>query len=172
MNEIWLPVVGYEGLYEVSNLGRVRSLNYKRTGERRVLIQRENNVGYLLVNLWQNGKGKTVLVHRIVAEAFIPNWFSDPCINHRDENPKNNFVDNLEWCDHKYNTNYGTCIKRRSEKLSKPILQLTKTGEIVREWNSIMEASRNGFDQSDIWLCCNGKYKQHKGYIWRYKETA
>lgn len=169
MKEIWAPVKGYEGLYEVSSFGRVRSLSYRRTGKMRVLNLDKNNAGYLIVKLHKNGKGKIYQVHRLVAYAFIPNWFDEQQVNHRDENKQNNHVTNLEWCSAKYNNNYGTARKRMVEKQSKTVLQLTKTGEIVKEWFSTMEAGRNGFDNSSISKCCLGKIKSYKGYIWRYK---
>lgn len=167
--EEWLPVEGYEGLYEVSNFGSVRSLNYLHTGQVKLLKLNEGANGYFGVFLYKNKKCKRFLVHRLVAQAFIPNWFDDPQVNHRDENKHNNSVDNLEWCDGKYNINYGTCIKRMVEKQSKNVLQLTKTGELVYEWPSINEAGRNGFEPSNIVNCCRGKLKSHGGYIWKYK---
>lgn len=169
--EIWLDIKGYEGLYQVSNHGRVRSLNYWKTGKVKILSTRICN-GYLRVGLSKDGKEKMFMIHRLVAEAFIPNWFDDPCVNHIDENKENNNVENLEWCDTKHNDNHGTRNIRISEKLSKPVLQYTKGGELVREWNSITEAERNGFSSGDIWSCCNGRYKSHKGFIWKYKEVV
>ena len=176
--EIWFPVVGYEGLYEISSFGRVRSLNYNRTGQTKVLRTHTNTRGYLTVDLYKNRKNKTFTIHKLVASAFLPNWFDDEQVNHRDENKENNNVDNLEWCDSKYNTNYGTRNKRISEsktngKLSKPVLQYTKTGELVKEWPSANEAGRNGFDQGHISACCRGntRLKTYKGFIWRYKAT-
>ena len=110
--EIWKPVVGYEGLYEVSNTGQVRSLDkydsINRFYEGRILKLFADRLGYLKVGLSSNGKTKKYLVHRLVAEAFIPNPNNFPIINHKDENPSNDNVDNLEWCNAKYNSNYGT----------------------------------------------------------------
>lgn len=176
MKEIWLPVKGYEGLYEVSSFGRVRSLgNFKSNNSKvRVLKPGINKFGYLHVCLYKNGGKNMCLLHRLVAEAFIPNWFDEEQVNHRDENPKNNHIDNLEWCDRKYNCNYGTRIdrireKRINGKCSKPILQLTKSVELIREFPSIKEAVRNGFDLGNIHSCCSGKRQTHRGYIWRYK---
>lgn len=176
MKEIWAPVKGYEGLYEVSSFGRVRSLGNGNSNNSkvRILNPSKNSDGYLGVVLYKNGKSKSCKVHRLVAEAFLPNWFDEHEVNHRDEQKTNNNIYNLEWCDHKYNSNYGTRIIRITEKntngkCSKTILQLTKNGELVREWTSINEANRNGFDQSNICNCCQGKRKTHKGYIWRYK---
>ena len=175
--EIWKDIEGYEGLYQISNFGRVRSLNYRGTGQTKVLSPGEGGRGYLLVNLCKNGKTKKYQVHRLVAEAFIPNWFDDPQVNHIDEDKTNNRVENLEWCSAKYNINYGTHNKRVFEKttngkLSKPVLQFTKTGEFVREWPSISEAERNGFNNGHIASCCRGERQTHKGYVWKYKEVV
>lgn len=174
MNEIWVPIKGYEGLYEVSNFGRVRSLNYRHTGQTNVLSPGENKRGYLKVNLWKMGKNNIYSVHRLVAEAFLPNWFDDPVVNHIDENPSNNNVENLEWCSQQYNTNHGTRNERISEKmtngkLSKKVLQFSKTGELIKEWPSTKEVGRNGFQQTKVAACCRGERKSHKGFIWRYK---
>ena len=109
MKEIWKNIMGFNG-YQVSNFGRVRSFKtYK------ILKQTTNNKGYKTLGLCKKGKMRTFLVHRLVADAFIPNPDKLPCINHKDENPSNNYVSNLEWCDQKYNTNYGTCINRMIE---------------------------------------------------------
>lgn len=167
MEEIWLPIKGFEGLYEVSSFGRVRNLNYKRTGKIMVLSQSLGKNGYLYVKL----KEKNYTVHRLVASAFIPNWFDEPCVNHIDENKNNNNFENLEWCDFKYNNNYGTARERTIEKTSKTVLQFLKTGEFVREWFSTAEAGRNGFNQGHIAACCRGEEKFHKGFIWKYKEV-
>ena len=115
--EIWRPVVGYEGLYEVSNFGRVRSIDrivpYKNGGvqfkRRKILSQKTDKDGYKHVTLCVNNKLKTYMVHRLVAIAFIPNPLNLPQVNHKDENRTNNYVGNLEWCDAYYNRNYGTC---------------------------------------------------------------
>ena len=112
MIEEWRPVVGYEGLYEVSSYGRVKSLckydSRNRFRDERILKLCADRLGYLKVGLCSNDKKKKYLVHRLVAQAFIPNPNNLPIINHKDENPSNDNVDNLEWCDAKYNSNYGT----------------------------------------------------------------
>lgn len=112
IEEIWRPVEGYEGLYEVSSYGRVKSLDrYDRRKcfrKGRILIQNNDGRGYMSVQLCVNGKIKKYLVHRLVSQAFIPNPDVLPEVNHKDENPENNSVTNLEWCDRKYNVNYGT----------------------------------------------------------------
>lgn len=177
--EIWKDIKDFEGLYQVSNFGRVRSLNYGGTGKVKLLRPGEDSNGYLQVFLYKNGKRKAFQVHRLVAKVFLPNWFDEPQVNHKDENKHNNFCGtpendfndgNLEWCDAKYNSNYGTRNERVAEKQSKPVIQLTKTGELVREWPSIREAGRNGFHQSSVTRCCRGKLKTHKGFHWEYKE--
>lgn len=121
MEELWKPVANYEGLYEVSNLGRIRSVDHfelinskgghvhKRFRKGQVLVQSFDGSGhYLHVRLQKNGLGKSRNVHRIVAETWIPNPNMFPEVNHIDENKCNNSVENLEWCDRKYNNNYGS----------------------------------------------------------------
>jgi hypothetical protein len=123
--------------------------------------------GYKQVNV--PGTKKRELIHRLVGEAFIPNTNNKPYINHIDECRSNNHVSNLEWCTHTDNMNHGTRNERISKALSKPIIQLTKDGELVKEWPSTVEAGRNGFNQGHICSCLKGNYKSHAGYIWKYK---
>lgn len=168
--EYWKPVVGYEGLYEVSNFGRVKSLKF---GKERILKQKIRG-GYYSVGLSKNGIVKTYQVHRLVAEAFIDNTDNLPQVNHKDENKLNNSVDNLEWCDAQYNCNYGTRTERLSKsqingKRSKIVIQYNLDGTFVREWPSTMECERNGYKNTGISKCCNGKRKTAKGFIWAYK---
>lgn len=117
MEEIWKEIEGYEGEYEVSNLGNVRSLNYRRSGKLKLLKQYTDKKGYEYVRLSKNGKGKIYKVHRLVAMAFIPNPDNLPIVNHIDECKNNNMVSNLEWCTVAYNNTYGTARKRASEKM-------------------------------------------------------
>ena len=127
--EIWKDIQGYEGLYQVSNLGRVRSLNYKKTKTVKILKLTSNTKGYLQLILHKNGEISSRKVHRLVAEAFIPNPDGLPQVNHKDENKQNNCVDNLEWCTNYYNAWYGTKIDKMRKKRSKPIL-CVETGVI------------------------------------------
>lgn len=178
MTEIWRTAVYdgkiYEGLYKVSNWGRIKNINYRNTGRERLITPSENK-GYLRVQLWKNGKGKMCTVHRLVAETFIPNPDNLPQVNHIDENKINNRVENLEWKSPKDNCNHGTRNERMRKaltngKLSKKVLQFTKSGELIREWESTRECGRNGFNQSNVAACCRGDKPQYKGFIWKYEE--
>lgn len=178
--EIWRDIKDYEGLYQVSNYIRVKSL--PRNGTiltESILKQRINKDGYRVVQFSKNGKIRNHFIHRLVAEAFLENPNNLPYINHKDENKLNNIPENLEWCDSKYNCNYGTRnerIKRFSKDnhASKPIVQIDKnTNEIIKEWDSIMDAERAlGIDNGHISACCKGKkyYKTVGGFKWKYKE--
>ena len=166
--EEWRPVVGFEGLYEVSSLGRVRSLNYNREGIIKVLNACVDGSGYLQVQLSKKGKVSHRHIHRLVAEAFIPNPENLPQVNHRDECKTNNAVWNLEWCDKFYNMNYGTCPEKIGQKLRKPVVQYDLEGNVVKVWKSITEAARNGFSKWCIICCCKGVYEQHLNYRWKY----
>ena len=177
ISEIWKPVEGYEGLYEVSNTGKVASLNYNGTGQRKELKPTKAHHGYLNVRLYKEGRWKGVRLHRVVANAFIPNPHSLPEINHKDENPANNAVSNLEWCNHKYNCNYGTRIERQSKsmvngKLSKAIVSILPDGT-VEEYPSMAEASRQlKCSQGRISDCCLGKIETyHCGRRWAFKNA-
>ena len=192
MLEIWRTAVYdgeiYEGLYKVSNLGKILSLNYKNTGKAELMNPSDNGQGYLKVNLRKNGETKTCLVHRLIAETFLPNPDNKPQVNHKDEDKTNNFVflnkdgtvnkekSNLEWKTPKENSNHGTRNERISKakkgipniKLSKRVLQLSLSGELIREWESTNECGRNGFNQGFIAACCRGEHKSAYGFKWCY----
>ena len=179
MEEIWKDIAGYEGLYQVSNFGNVRSLKYRRSNEIRQLTPKCNNSGRLWVELADNGKRKPMLIHRLVAMAFIPNPNDYPQINHKDENPKNNRVDNLEWCTAEYNLDYywdrrrgkdGVAHPRKLGKLMKmPIIQETLNGDFVRKWdNSRQTKVELGWNDWSIAECCRGNRKTAYGFTWRY----
>lgn len=178
MEEIWKDIQGYEGLYQVSNLGRVKSLNYNRSGKERILKYGTNTQGYLNVCLCVNKQRKMFAVHRLVAETFIANINNLPQVNHIDENKHNNCVSNLEWCTSKYNNNYGTCaqralltrIIRNSKTAPKKIDQYSLDGKFIKTWNSGTELVKCGFHNGNICSCCNGLLKTSKGYIWKYHE--
>ena len=190
MLEIWKTAIykgeTYEG-FKVSNLGRILSLNYRNTGKPKQMNLGKRTDGYLQVKLSKKRKG--CLVHRLVAETFLENPENKPCINHKiegDEGKTMNMVifnedgsvdeekSTIEWATYKENNDYGTRNERVSKamtngKLSKPVLQLSIDGELIREWPSIMECARNGFNQSHVCLCCNGKQKTYKGFRFMYK---
>ena len=165
--EHWKAIAGYEGIYEVSDQGRVKSL---WNGKEKILKPQKNQGGYLRVGLYKDGHKKRLLVHRIVAEAFIQNPQGLETVNHKDEVKTNNTVTNLEWMSLKDNLNYGTHNKRIAEALSKQVQMFNKqTGELLATFPSIMESERvTGINHGNISKCCNGKRKSACGYIWRY----
>lgn len=166
--EIWRDIEGYEGLYQISNKGRVKSL-YK--GSERILKPWDDYCGYLVVSLYKNRIKQDLKIHRLVAETFIPNLENKPQVNHKDENKYNNCVENLEWITHIDNCNYGTRNERISDSQSKPILQYSKSGDFIREWKSAAEVKRVlSINNKNINSCCKGKRKSAGDFIWRYKE--
>ena len=178
--EYWANVPGFEEYYQASTYGRIRgvdrvcekkydygTVDYKIKGK----ILREGVRGtkstYKSVFLYKDGSYKNYMVHRIVAETFIPNFHNCPCINHKDENRFNNRVENLEWCTWKYNVNYS------AYKFSKPIIQYDKDGNFIKEWIGSSDIERiKGYNRYSISRCCNGKpsYKTAYGYIWKFKD--
>ena len=166
MNEEWRDIKGYEGLYQVSNLGRVRSLNCRgHKGCIGILTPRLDGKGYEMVALYKEGKARNTKVHRLVAQAFIPNPNNYPQVNHKDEDKTNNNVDNLEWCTNEYNHNYGTRNERVAKSLSRKVICIT-TGEI---FNSMREACRKyDINTGRMTECCQGKRKTAGGYKWEY----
>lgn len=172
VNEIWRDIKGYEQLYQISNLGNVKSLNYNKTSKEKIL--KPNNIkGYLIVGLYKNGKRKFYHVHRLVTEAFLPNPNNKPCIDHINADRTDNRVENLRWVTHKENNDNPITknkhFKKLKENFSKPIIQFSKDGEFIRKWNSAMDVHRElGINQNCICQCCKGKYKTAGGYIWRY----
>lgn len=177
--EEWRPVVGYEGLYEVSNLGRVKSLDRvvdgkgggKKPIRGGIMNPKSNGIGYLQIRLSKNGKKKGQYIHRLVAEAFIPNTEGLSQVNHKDEDKTNNRVENLEWCSAKYNMNYGSVKQRIGEKHSKPVAQLSLEGKVLKVFSSIYEAEREtGVWNSNICKCIKGHLKKSGGYKWRYAD--
>ena len=179
----------YEGLYKVSNLGRILSLNYNGTGKAKLMTPNKNKDGYFTVFLWKNGKRKKCRVHRLVAFTFLENPEGKPEINHKIEGDvgktlnmvifnEDGTIDKekstIEWVTREENNNYGTHNERMKKtltngKLSKKVLQFTLDDEFVREWESTAECGRNGFNQGKVSECCNGKRKTHKGFRFMYK---
>ena len=192
--EVWKTAVYdgivYEGLYKVSNLGRILSLNYKNTGKADLMNPSEDKDGYLKVALYKNKERKTCFVHRLIAETFLENPENKPCINHKIQGKKGKKINmvffnedgtidkertTIEWVTPKENNDYGTRNKRASEtqindpNKSKRVLQLSLSGELIKEWESTAECGRNGFTQSAVCNCCNGKLPHYKGFLWMYK---
>lgn len=182
LNEIWKDISGYEGLYQISTCGRVKSLQrdiiskkgQKFQVEEKIIkpIYRSRNQNYAAVHLCRNSNTKTVSVHRLVAKAFIPNPSNLPFINHKDENPRNNTIENIEWCSVQYNNNYGLANAKRSASLkngakSKKVNQYTLDGKQFAVYPSTMEAKRQT-GILHIVDVCNGKREKAGGYIWKY----
>lgn len=175
MKEIWKDIEGYEGLYQVSNLGRVKSLPrlvYNHTGyiNRGEVILKQSTYCkyYKQVSLYRDDSWESHTVHRLVAQAFIPNPSSLPQINHKDENPSNNCVENLEWCTAKYNMNYGN---RPFVGSAKCVKQIDNDGNVIARFRSISDASRKtGISRGNISSVLNGgKYRHNAGnYKWEF----
>ena len=176
MEEIWKDIKGFEGLYQISNYGSVKALKCKEKEGRgnwrkkdKIIKQSEDKKGYLRVRIYKNSVLYTKKVHRLVAIAFIENPEKKSQVNHIDENKKNNNANNLEWCDNKYNCNYGTRTKRATksninkETTSVPVLCI-ETNII---YPSINEAIRKT-GATNIFYCCIGKRKTAGGYHWKY----
>ena len=179
--EEWRPIAGYEGLYEVSSLGRVRSLDRVTTRLSRWgteitlkvkggILQPENHTnGYQSVMLCNNGCRVRLLVHRLVAKAFVPNPDNLPEVNHKDECKKNNRADNLEWCDRVYNVNYGDARIKHSAKKSRRIEQLTLDGKHVAFYDSRKSATeQNGYSDGGMGWALKNTNNTAYGYKWRY----
>jgi hypothetical protein len=182
-NEIWKDIEGYEGIYQVSNLGRVRSLDYTvtkkdgtvQTYKGKVFSMTLNTTGYPYVSFRMgSSKRKSLTVHRLVAQAFIPNPNNLPEVNHRNEDKTDNRVENIEWCDRKYNMQYGTRNDRQKEKIERhSVDQLDKYGNLLNTYPSIKEAARIvGIRHPEcITKCCTGDRMTAGGYRWRYSKS-
>lgn len=182
MEEIWKAIEGYEGLYEVSNMGRVRSLGqWKKNSKNgkywlngRVLKPGLGGNGYYFVCLYKDGSHRNHNIHRLVALAFVHNNdpINKPTVNHKNEVKTDNRAENLEWLSMKANLAYGTGRSRSiAAQKTKPIIQYDKAGNEVARYSGVNEAERQtGFSNTNISACCRGKYKQAYGFVWKYVE--
>lgn len=173
MKEIWKPIAGYEGIYEISNLGRVKTLPrtvnngyVTRHLTEKIRLGSITKDGYRRVNILH----KNVLVHRIVAETFLPNPDGLSDVNHKDENKQNNCVWNLEWCTRDYNNKYGTRGERISNANGRPVIQKNLDCKFIQKWKSANEAELyfGNNASSAVSKCCNGKLKTAYGYKWEW----
>lgn len=178
-NEVWQDIKGYEGLYQVSNMGHVRSLDWNHTGKIRNLYLKPHNQGYLQVELHKNGTRKMFTVHRLVALHFVQGYQEDFVVNHINEIKTDNRAENLEWCSQSENTKYSMIPgkrrttknprKRKAFKCFSPVIQLGLDGSEIRQWESPVAIKHSlGFSDWSIKQCCLGKRKQAYGYMWQY----
>lgn len=164
MKEVWKDIPGYEGLYQASTLGRIKSVNYSR----KILKINLQPSGYEAVTLYKNKLKKFCLVHRLIAITFIPNPKNKPAVNHKDEIKNHNMVTNLEWVTNKENQNYGHCIYNMAVSQGKAIAQYTKNDELIRIYYSGGEAQKvTGINRYHISAVVHGKRKTAGGYIWK-----
>lgn len=186
--EVWKDIKEYEGFYQISSYGRVRN------SKDEIIAQRSDKNGYKVINLSKKGTKKTYRVHRLVAETFIENPNNFPEINHKDETRDNNHVENLEWCDRKYNNNYGHKIEKSAAYMkangpkgkdnyfsshifvganharSKSVIQMDHAGNIIATYDCARSAAESvNCSPSAITAVCRGEREQAKGYIWQYK---
>lgn len=195
--EIWEDIKGYEGIYQVSNYGNIKSLeridNRGRRAHGRILTQGKDGGGYSTVRLSKNGKCHTIHVHRLVAETFIPNLENKATVNHINENKEDNSVRNLEWATYKENAHHGTRMERcygnrdykaigknisdslKKKGRTKPIIQYDKDMNVIAEFDSVVDAAKKyNILASGIGNALKGhkRCKTYKGYIWKYKEAV
>ena len=169
-DERWLPVPGYP-LYQVSSFGRVKSCNLYSHSQPIIMHSWPDKDGHMKVRLSKDGKASNVFVHRLVAIAFIPNPKNLPIVNHLDENPANNRIENLEWCTALENTVYNKMPTRRAAALRRPIIQKDLNGHVVKIWSSRAEIeAKTEYFGGNITLVCQGKRKSAYGFTWEYSE--
>lgn len=190
--ELWVNIKGYEGLYQISNYGQVKSVPRRGT-DGRIIKPSFSGSGYLQTHLCSNGVCKSYLVHRLVALHFIDNPNNYPEVNHKDENKTNNYFENLEFCTRKYNENYGTKKLRSvanhnykesalksaahhnykivAEKQAKAVLQFDLNNNFIKRWNSLHDIYRElNYSIGNISRVCNNKLNKVYGYIWKFEE--
>jgi len=175
--EQWEDVQGYEGIYQVSSLGRVKSLSRTvvtngtcRKINEKILKDNIDKHGYVYYFLYKNGKCQRVKCHRLVAKTFLDNPNGYNLINHKDENKRNNAISNLEWCDPAYNLNYGN----RSKKYMKPVLMIdSDSKEVIRKFDSLKQVETElHISHSKVSAVCYGKRKTAGGFCWRFADDS
>ena len=178
MKEIWKDIPGYDGVYQVSSFGKIRNS--------KMLILKQNTIkgNYKRISLHKNKKIKNYLVHRLVGEVFIPNPLNKKEINHKDFDPTNNCVDNLEWVTSSENSKYSYDYSKNQckreinrnfckEKFSKEVLQFDKNNNFIKKWSSIHQINNKlGYSVSNISRCCRNEQKLANGYIWKYADRG
>lgn len=173
MNEEWKCINGYENLYQISNFGNIKN------NKGQILKQFKNHKGYLITQLSNNGKSKTFIVHRLVAQAFIPNPENKPQINHKDTNKLNNYIDNLEWVTNSENKKHaklnGLCKsspKGGANKRAIKVDQYDLNNNLIKQWDCISDIIRffKLKTGSNIISCCKGRLNTAYGYIWKYNK--
>ena len=171
LKEVWRDIPGYEGMYQVSDLGSVKSLNYKHTGKEKILRPWKERNSYLQVELYKDGKVKRFLVHRLVWIVFngpIPDGYE---VNHINEEKTDCRLANLNLMTRKENVNWGTGIRRRAKTQSKMVEQHTLDGTHTCTWFSTIGIKRElGYSMGNISECCNGIRKTAYGFVWKYAE--
>ena len=176
MTEIWKDIEGYEGLYQISNIGRVKSLakiNGANRKQKERILHPKSNHGYMVVSLAKNGIYKNNFVHRLVGKAFVDNPNNYPVINHKDENKANNNVSNIEWCTQKYNANYGTRNRRSGLRHAKAIIQYDLNWNEIKRWESVSAAARHfNVKPCTISAACYKRYETSCGYKWRFESEV
>ena len=178
MKEIWVDIKDFEGLYQVSNYGRVKSLErYDALGrliEEKILKHIKQKSGHLFVYLSKNGVEKRYYIHQLVAMHFIPNPECKTDVHHKDHNPANNNVENLVWLTHEeHKAEHPEVFEASAKARSRHINQYTLDGKFIKKWDSARDIKRElGYSPSNIITCCNGKYRQAYGYIWKYAEDC
>ena len=166
MNEIYKDIQGYEGKYQISNLGNVYSLITNKILKPRLTLD-----GYYQVDLCKNGVKKHLYIHRLVAQSFLDNPKNYKIVNHKDENSMNNIVSNLEWCNSTYNNNYGNCKRKISEANSIKINQYDMDGNFIKQWLGINNIERClKINKGNICMCCKGKRNNAGGHKWKYMQ--
>ena len=180
-NEVWKDIPNYEGIYKASNFGRIKmvkrtltdSLGKKINKKEHILKPRTGN-RYYMIALYKNGKREDLLLHRVIAQTFIPNPENKPFVNHKDENCFNNCSDNLMWCTQKENMNWGTINERMSKnsKSKRKVNQYDMDGNFIKQWDCMTDfyKSKGLKLKTGIIECCKGRRQSHMGYKWKYAD--